>query len=211
MKSRIVLKSVQSCFFQCRFSSTFTPKRIVVGLSNSLYGDIALRHAIRMSREGDSIIGLYIAAPVQVQLNGNEAASGDIVDIIRSMKDKQKESVNQVTSRAKKVAEESITKIKGDKPSFTCREIFTQEKRHLSLLKACTELNADILVLGSAGLGQIRRMKESLDDDIARVATIPVFAVQNAPCPVYIVKPNAKEQSQIANALGISSIIHSVS
>lgn len=50
-----------------------TPKRIVVGLSNSLYGDIALRHAIRISREGDSIIGLYIAAPVQVQLNGGES------------------------------------------------------------------------------------------------------------------------------------------
>ena len=78
---------------KCRFQSS----RILVGLSATPYGDMALKQAVRMSRDGDTVIGIFVPPALDPNVFPPNA--------LQAMKDRQAKQLKEIHDRAAKVSD----------------------------------------------------------------------------------------------------------
>eukprot|EP00906_Rhabdomonas_costata_P034904 RCo049080 len=159
---------------------TGKPLHIVVGLSGTKYGDLAIKAAVEYSRDVDKITGIYIPPTLP-----REAPAMVQEDFAKYRDTKTKE----VLQRAAKLSEE-VLKNSGSKASFAIKEIAGTASRKVALVQACFDLDADLLVLGSKGLmAELSEATGTSGPAKADVSSTPHYAMHNAPCPVLVVKP----------------------
>ncbi|MFS7956970.1 putative universal stress protein A family [Helianthus anomalus] len=91
--------------------------------------------------------------------------------VIDSVKKAQEESASEVISRATKLCEQHMIKAEMMVISGNPKEM---------IVDASEDNNADLLVVGSRGLGQIKR---------AFLGSVSDYCVHHAKCPVLIVRP----------------------
>ncbi|XP_076890151.1 universal stress protein A-like protein [Bidens hawaiensis] len=91
--------------------------------------------------------------------------------VMDSVKKAQEESASEVVSRATKLCEQHMIK-----PEMMVIRGNPKEM----IVEAVEDMNADILVVGSRGLGQIKR---------AFLGSVSDYCVHHAKCPVLIVRP----------------------
>jgi nucleotide-binding universal stress UspA family protein len=170
-----------AALFQCRYQS------ILVGLSATQYGDMALQQAIRMSRDGDTVTGIFVPPVVDGSYIPPNA--------LQVMKEKRTQQLKELMQRANKVAEETKAAC-SSKVNFQTKELEPSVNRRQAIVNACWSMKADVLVLGSLGAGAARLEQEKIPYDEQKyqqnyhaVASVPDFAMHNAPCPVFVVKP----------------------
>jgi nucleotide-binding universal stress UspA family protein len=164
---------------------------ILVGLSASSYGDLAIKQAVRMSKEGDKITGIFIPPSIDASIFPPLA--------LQKFTEKRSQQIKDIIQRASKVASEAQSEFKS-KAKFEAKELEPSENRRRAIVDACFSLKADVLVLGSLGAGAVKRGQQQQEvpfdeqkyqQNYNAVASIPDFAMHNAPCPVFVVKPKA--------------------
>jgi nucleotide-binding universal stress UspA family protein len=117
---------------------------------------------------------------------------------LAQMKERRVKQAAELFEHAQKVAAAAKSTY-SSKATFETKELAPSENRRRAIVDACSALKADVLVLGSLGAGAIRRGEDKVPYDEQRyqqyyttVATIPDFAMHNAPCPVFIVRPKTQ-------------------
>nr|XP_043634406.1 universal stress protein YxiE [Erigeron canadensis] len=106
----------------------------------------------------------YTAVPVGPVLFATPA-------VMDSVKKAQEESAAEVMSRATKICEQQRIKAETMVIRGNPKEI---------IVEAAEQMNVDLLVVGSRGLGQIKR---------AFLGSVSDYCVHHAKCPVLIVRP----------------------
>ncbi|KAK9078576.1 hypothetical protein SSX86_002633 [Deinandra increscens subsp. villosa] len=91
--------------------------------------------------------------------------------VMDSVKKAQEQSASQVVSRASKLCQQHM--IKGD-------VMVIRGNPKEMIVEAAEDMNADLLVVGSRGLGQIKR---------AFLGSVSDYCVHHAKCPVLVVRP----------------------
>lgn len=164
--------------------------RILVGLSATTYGDLAVQQAVRMGREGDIVTGIFVPPLLNDKVFPPAA--------LAAMKEKKEKQLKDVFDRANQVASKAQSTY-SSKVKFELQELAPSENRRRAIVDACTTLKADVLVLGALGAGAVRRGEDKVPFDEQNyqqyyntVASTPDFAMHNAPCPVFIVRPKGQ-------------------
>jgi nucleotide-binding universal stress UspA family protein len=142
------------------------PAVILVGLSDSIYGDCALRAALRVARPNDTLTGIYVPAPIPKGYRG--AAS----NILESMNSYHQQLIDTVIGRATEVA-------KSCHVPFTTELLAPTTDTKRALVQACADLKADLIVIGSHG--RSTKVNYGLTDTSE-------YVILNAPCGVLVVK-----------------------
>jgi len=187
------MKQLRSAFLVASaVSQRRLQSHILVGLSGTPYGDLALKQALRMSKDGDRVTGIFIPAAIDATIFPPKA--------LQTFTERRSQQVKDIMQRANKVAAEAKAEFKTG-AKFEAKELEPSENRRRAIVDACFSLKADVLVLGSLGAGAVKRGQAQAPEvpydeqryqpNYVAVATVPDYAMHNAPCPVFVVKPKA--------------------
>eukprot|EP00993_Chasmostoma_nieuportense_P005293 NODE_5923_length_593_cov_17.710300_g5758_i0.p1 GENE.NODE_5923_length_593_cov_17.710300_g5758_i0~~NODE_5923_length_593_cov_17.710300_g5758_i0.p1 ORF type:complete len:176 (-),score=37.58 NODE_5923_length_593_cov_17.710300_g5758_i0:64-591(-) len=171
------------CFSLSRrpYSLGPAPAHILVGLSATIYGDLAIRSALRLATPGDKVTGIYIPP---VLPSGYAAAPPHIRDTFIEL---QNEMMVDVLRRAEREA--LAAKLLLNKEiDFETRALDPSSHRQRALVQAATTLKGDMLVLGAKG-------RETFQNQEVDIALLPSYAVNHAPCPVLVVRLDSPNPS----------------
>ncbi|KAF5799386.1 putative universal stress protein A [Helianthus annuus] len=124
----------------------------------------ALEHLYLPEIEGSAAITVVHVQP-------HTAVPAGAASVIDSVKKAQEESASEVISRATKLCEQHMIKAEMMVIRGNPKEM---------IVDASEDMNADLLVVGSRGLGQIKR---------AFLGSVSDYCVHHAKCPVLIVRP----------------------
>lgn len=186
MQPSRVSRALCSAMSQRRFQSS----HILVGLSATQFGDLAVEQAVRMSKDGDTVTGFFVPPLIDEKVFPPAA--------LAAMKERKANQQKDVFERANQAASKAKAKY-STKATFQVKELTPSENRRRAIVDACTTLKADVLVLGALGAGAVRRGEDKVPFDEQKyqqyyntVASTPDFAMHNAPCPVFIVRPKGQ-------------------
>jgi nucleotide-binding universal stress UspA family protein len=136
-------------------------KRVVVGLDGSDDSELALSHALRLL---DSETELIIVVAFDPPLVGRKRGSIGIESISQEME-----------QDATELAEEAVDAVRAR--GHESRGIVVRGWPGEALIDIIEELEADMVVIGSYGLGRRRRALGSTAEYVVRTAEIPVLLV----------------------------------
>jgi nucleotide-binding universal stress UspA family protein len=151
---------------------------ILVGLSGTASGDLAIKTAIEYSQEHDRIIGIYVPPTLPVEFPGLE----------EDIKEMWTQRRARVTRKMLDHAEEAVKRYKNEMKSVVTFQLevlteHTSGSHKVAVVQACKKFKADLLILGSKGA-----TADAVGDRKSDMSSIPTYALQQAPCSVMIVR-----------------------
>jgi nucleotide-binding universal stress UspA family protein len=149
---------------------TWAPTRILVGVDHSEAASRALNVAVTLARRFDAeLVALYVAAPAPL-----------------ATMDRRRRAAELAVNAARVVGEHALVEARAVAQSVPCTtELIFGEPAEVICQRA-RELEADLIVVGSRGLGRLDRLL---------TGSVSAAVVQQAPCPVLVARESDPEAS----------------
>lgn len=149
------------------------PARILLATDGSADADLALSTAVDLANSTGSELHVVTAAP-------------GVPDPVYAMHEASfryesyEEAVEAVRGDARRILDEQADKVERAGGSVAGSHLKTDERRDQAIVHLADEIGAGLIVMGSRGLGGLRRaLMGSVSDSVVRHAHCPVLVVRH--------------------------------
>ena len=148
------------------------PTKILLATDGSKDADLALSTGVDMANSTNSELHVITVAP-----GAPDPAYG--VHETGFRWESYEEALEAVRKDAQDILDEQVRKVEEAGGTVAEAHLRTGERRDQAIVRLADELGAGLIVMGSRGLGELRRaLMGSVSDSVVRHAHCPVFIVR---------------------------------
>jgi nucleotide-binding universal stress UspA family protein len=155
-----------------RLRMSIFPTKIILATDGSKDADLALSTAVDIANSTSSELHVITVAP-----GTPDPAYGS--HELGFHWESYQEALEAVRKDAQEIIDEQVRKAEGASGTVAGAHLRTGERRDQAIVQLADELGAGLIVMGSRGLGGIRRaLMGSVSDSVVRHAHCPVMVVR---------------------------------